>query len=331
LGLSKQVDKTIAGLDDTLVYTIVVTNSGSTTATNVVVTDTMPTHTSFVTATIISNSVSSPISPVSTDPHRFELGVLLHSPVSTITLIITATINPTAPNGEDLVNQAQVTAPQTTTMATALATTTVEAPAFNIVKTAIPDHAYAGGKITYTIVYSNEGAISANNVFITDTLPLSFSNVISDPGPGANLSQVISNILVFEHSGALGPSEVNTITIVGQLIETPWPPTTLNLTNRLTATIDINPAPFLQSTTTGVSPGPPAIITITAVPTETLVGNSVAITAEITDQYGNPITNGQTWISAQLWLAAILSRLQLPPTTALSMLPLPPARLESQQ
>ncbi|MGL4798985.1 MAG: hypothetical protein ACRCWY_06290 [Cellulosilyticaceae bacterium] len=58
--LSKAVDKSYATCGDTLVYTIKIPNTGSTTATNVIFKDTIPSGTTFITNSVVVDGIAQP-------------------------------------------------------------------------------------------------------------------------------------------------------------------------------------------------------------------------------------------------------------------------------
>jgi uncharacterized repeat protein (TIGR01451 family) len=293
LTLDKVVNKTQVSLNDTLIYTITVENTGNTAADTLLITDVLPADTSFVAAHLIATSTN-PITPTEPSPgtYQFELGLL--PTTQTAQLVITATVDPTANNNQTLSNLAIAMSPQTPQFVTASVTTTVQAQDLGLVKQATPAYAFAGQTVTYTISYSNAGAVDVTGLRLTDTLPLSLATWTVNPG-NATVVQNISHTLVLTHE-TLTQGQENTVTITGTLAQTPWPAFILPLVNHVTATLDVVANPVTDSVTTQASSGP--VYTITFVtqpaPPEILAGaGDIVITATVQDVYGNPITNGQ--------------------------------------
>ncbi|MFQ5575394.1 MAG: beta strand repeat-containing protein, partial [Anaerolineae bacterium] len=275
----KTVNRNLVSPGDTLVYTITLTNGGDSDAGGVSITDTLDGQTAFVSALP---------APVLTSPLVFSLGTL--APGISRTVVLTAAVTLDAVDQSVLRNAITATAIQTATAATAVATATVRGPAFAVAKSVAPQTAVAGQPLTFTIVYTSSGAVPVGGLRLTDTVPAGIT-VQNVSAPAGNVA-LVGQTVVFSRPAPF--NGVGVITISGQLTAAPWPATPLTLTNRATATINVNPTRFVVTAPVRASSGPPAVITITAVPSRTLINTSVAITAEIADRYGNPITNGQT-------------------------------------
>ncbi|MBE7556419.1 MAG: DUF11 domain-containing protein [Anaerolineales bacterium] len=100
----------------------------------------------------------------------------------TATFVITVTV----PAGASTTDQGVTVITATSTISPALQvtdtdTTNVELADVTIVKTDDPDPVAAGGVLTYTLIYTNNGAAVAQNVVITDNLPAgaTFGGVVS--------------------------------------------------------------------------------------------------------------------------------------------------------
>ncbi len=171
LTITKVVDQATAAPNDTLVYTVVVTNSGPSTATNVDLTDTLPTGITFVSGTTTvggQSVVGSGGSPTVTS----TIGTLLSGQSATIT------INATVDAGTSgLITNTAVTSgtdESDTTNNTATADTTIQ-PNIDLAITKVDDDnnqsLSPGDSISYTLGVQNNGPSSATGVTVVDVLP----------------------------------------------------------------------------------------------------------------------------------------------------------------
>lgn len=198
-------DPVIAG--NALTYTITVTNDGPSTATNVNLTDTLPTGVTFTSATSSQGTVTNNAGVVSGN-----LGTLAPNASATITLIVGVN---SATRGT-ITNTASVQATQTDTNTTNNTATqeTVINSSVDLVLTKVDsvDPATAGGSLNYTIVVTNNGPSSATNVVVTDTLPttLAFVSGNSSVGTVTNASGVVTANVGALASGASATITINT-------------------------------------------------------------------------------------------------------------------------
>ncbi|MGC9308029.1 MAG: DUF7507 domain-containing protein [Thermoplasmatota archaeon] len=143
--------------DSELVYRIWVNNSGNANATNVVVRESYPPGTTFVSAT------PEPLSPDGQAWHfsRINVGesklIEIHVDVGTM------------PNGSVLLNEVNVTCDQELYNETTEETTVLSEPVLLINKTVSSAVVEQGGSITYSIVVSNTGTAPATTVIVQDT------------------------------------------------------------------------------------------------------------------------------------------------------------------
>ena len=150
-----------------VVYTITVTNDGPSQASDVVLTDTLPAGTTFVSSSCGSNPCA--------------IGTLAAGGTLVVTLTVNVAANATGP----LVNRATVSSsapdPAPGNNTTIFETAVTPAPAdLSIAKTADRDVAVVGSNVTYTIVVMNDGPGEALNVVVTDDLPAG-STLVSAP------------------------------------------------------------------------------------------------------------------------------------------------------
>ena len=174
---TKVADKNFATLNDTITYTITIVNTGNISANAIIFKDTIPTGTTFVANSFTLNGVVK--SGVSPAPPGINIGTIPAGGISTVSFKVTVNTIPT-PNR--ITNTATTTFtfqvdPSVTTATSGTAnsnivTTTITKTAIiSPTKSANVPGAFIGDTITYTIVLKNTGAITANNIFFTDTTP----------------------------------------------------------------------------------------------------------------------------------------------------------------
>jgi len=171
---------------DTLVYTIAVTNNGPNPATGVVVTDTMPIGTNYLS----SSAGGTRVGRVVTWPTVASLAVgatqtylvRVRTPASgTVINVAAATATTGDPNPADNDGSAP----------TGRVTTVVAASADVQVTQTGPAIAAPNGTITYTIVVRNNGLSAATGVVLTDTLPAGVT-FVSATGGGTAAAGVVT-------------------------------------------------------------------------------------------------------------------------------------------
>ena len=156
---------------DVLTYTIVLNNLGNTDANNVILTDAIPSGTSFVagsltgaTGTPSTLTLNTPVAAggSATVSFQVKVGDIIPNPNPVVNLAsaaFTYTVDPANPNGSSGTAQSNPVSAQ------------VNSPVISSTKTADKTFAEPGDIITYTIVVSNAGNVDANNAVITDAIP----------------------------------------------------------------------------------------------------------------------------------------------------------------
>jgi uncharacterized repeat protein (TIGR01451 family) len=193
----KTVDKDFAQAGDTLTYTVTITNNGPLSALNAVFTDQVPAGAIFVN-NITINGVPAP----GTDPSvGIPLGIISPPPYQGSTVVITWQVlagdnTPII----DILNQGfveydfvdSVFGQFHNQVSTNVVMTQVEKGELTAIKSADKTAATVSDTITYTVVVTNTGTVSADNVIFTDLPPLGISFVAGSvtldgtPQPGFN-------------------------------------------------------------------------------------------------------------------------------------------------
>ncbi len=257
-------DPVLLGSDIT--YTVVVSNSGPSTGSQVTLTDTLPGGVSFV------SSAASPGTCSGTSTVTCTLGSLASGDSATVTIVVT-------PNSAgDLTNTASVTATESDSSTgdnTASETTTVN-PAANLslAKTASPNPVLLGEELTYTLTVNNSGPSAGTAVTVTDTLPVGVSFVSSAASPGtcSGTSTVTCTL------GSLASGDSATVTIVVT------PNSTGELTNTASVTAtesDPSAGDNTAPDTTTVDPAANLSLTKTAFPNPVLLGEELTYTVTV--------------------------------------------------
>jgi len=175
--VTKTASADLVSAGDPLTYTINIANLGPSTASQAVVTDTLP-------GDVMLDSFSFSQGSFDTLTGVWTVGSLTAGADATLTLFVT--VNPDAAG--ILVNTAQASSEDydpdlennTATAQTALDTLSD----LSISKSDDPDPVAAGGILTYTLVFTNAGPSDAQGLVITDELPadVTFLGVVSQPG-----------------------------------------------------------------------------------------------------------------------------------------------------
>ncbi len=157
-----------------IVYTIAYRNPGSENATGVVITDTVPGNTSFVSAT------GGGTYNAGTNTITWNIATLAAGLSGSVALTVQVA-SPLA-NGTQITNVAAIDSNETAPQSAQAQTLVTSAPVLTITKAGTPDPVQAGGQIVYTIDYQNTGNADATGVVITDTVPGNTSFVAASGG-----------------------------------------------------------------------------------------------------------------------------------------------------
>jgi uncharacterized repeat protein (TIGR01451 family) len=199
------VDPVIAG--NALTYTIVVTNTGTSSALGVAFSDTLPAGVTFTSGGFVSpDNANGTVTNVA-GSLTAAIGTLDPQESATVTVLV----------GVDgitrgtIQNTASATSTEVTTPVTSTQPTSVNASLdVSITKAESADPVAPGQPLTYTLVVSNSGPSTARNVQISDSVPaqLTVNSVSSTVGTVSNTGNAVTGTL-----GDLAPNQSVTITI----------------------------------------------------------------------------------------------------------------------
>ncbi|WP_029191295.1 DUF7507 domain-containing protein [Paenibacillus elgii] len=167
ISVAKSSASTDAVVGDTVVYSIVTTNSGIENVNNVILTDSIPAGTSFVPGSVTVNGTPR---PAATPTAGISLGTI--APGTSSTVAFSVTVN-TLPSPAQLSNQASVSFTSGAFSGTAFSNTLVlpvYQPIVGIVKSANKTNATVGDTIVYALNVTNTGNLAAN-ITVTDIIP----------------------------------------------------------------------------------------------------------------------------------------------------------------
>ena len=187
-------------IGQTIAYTIVITNSGSGSETNVSVTDAM-TNATLVSGSVKLNGAAASDSVITA---HGSIGTLTAG--ATDTLTYQATVNAAAASGSQVTNSVIVGGDQgcTGTCSTSSQPNTVTAPTLTVNKLidgGLKETVVPGQHVTYSIAITNTSAVSAAGTSVVDDVP-------------AGITPVVGSV-------AIGGSHAGAATVVGQAVTIP--------------------------------------------------------------------------------------------------------------
>lgn len=273
-----------------LTYTLTISNTGPDDATDVTLTDTLPSSVNFVSATASQGSCTESGGVVSCD-----LGTIASAGGATVDIVVTPTV------AGEITNTASVSATEsdTDTSDNNASETTTVAPLqadLSITKTDAPDPVATSSTLTYTLTVTNNGPDAATDVVVTDTLPASVTYQSATPSSGS-CSQ--SGRTVTCNLGTLSDTQLETITI-----EVTSPSTDATISNAANVTSDTEDPVgannnATENTTVGIAA--PEEIDLSVVkndsPDPVRIGNMLTYTIEVTNA-GPDAATGVTLIDS---------------------------------
>lgn len=260
MSANKYVDKTLAKINDTLNFTIAISNDGNVPAQSITFKDILDSNISFVTNSVYINGVQKPGYNPSNGFNLNDINPSLTSTVTFNTIIISrpsnnivynnATTNYIYTVGTDTVPASITTNTTQTYVATGELTLT---------KSTDKSYATVGEDISYSVLVRNAGSVSATNLIFHDTIPSSASfktgTVVIDGASYPNLNP--SNGFALTD---LNPSQYHTIafsvavtslpqnskientgdtTFTYKLTPSDTPVTTISYSNKVTTLIEL--------------------------------------------------------------------------------------------
>jgi len=260
----------------TLTYTLSYGNSGNANATSVVLTDTVPASTVFVSASgggaLSGGTVSWPLGTLATGGSgSVQMVVRVQSPLANgITLQA----------GAAAIDCAE-TAPVS---AAAIGTTIVSSPALTVLAAESTDPVGAGMNLTYTLTYANGGNAIATGTVVSATLPADTTFVSAANGG------VYSSATVTWSLGTVSTNIFGTVSFVVR-VRSPLPNGTILTLG--TYGIDSNQTSFANgpTVTTTVSSSPALSLTVTGATNPVLPSNPITYTLQFANT-GNAPADG---------------------------------------
>ncbi len=188
INLDKQVDLSLAHPGDLLTYTLHWSIGGNGTATNVVVTDPVPTELSFVQAE------NGGIYDSGTATITWTLGTQASGAHGMLTW--TGTINTLVGNGTVITNTATIDADRLDPVSDSATTTIESIPSIGLEKTVSAEIAAPGTTLTYTLAWNVSGSGPAYDLVLTDPIPanLIFATISQGGVYDPNLNELRWNL-----------------------------------------------------------------------------------------------------------------------------------------
>ncbi|WP_242214212.1 DUF11 domain-containing protein [Bacillus cereus group sp. BfR-BA-01383] len=169
----KSVDQTFAEVGDVLTYTFALTNDGNVAANNVLLSDSIANGTSFVPDSVMINGVTQP----GVTPASINIGSINASTTITASfqVLITSIPNPNPISNSASVSYNFIVDPNASPVSTNTTSTTTftQVNDANVISAKTVDRAFAttGDILTYTVILTNAGSVSADSPTFVDTNP----------------------------------------------------------------------------------------------------------------------------------------------------------------
>ncbi|MEI8228546.1 MAG: isopeptide-forming domain-containing fimbrial protein, partial [Planctomycetota bacterium] len=231
LGVKKTTSNVSPNVGDTITYTVSLFNLGTSTATNVEVTDTLPGNVAFVSASAAAGTTFTPggVGGIWTVPS------IAPGQTKLLTIIVRATASGTSFNTVTITDS-DVYDPNSKNNTAKTPTSPLEADLV-VTKTVDNDRPQVGSNVTFTVTLENLGPSAAANVVVADPLPAGLE-LVSATASAGSYNSVNGNWTL----GTVTANTTSTLTIVAKVL------TALPKTNTATAT-STTPDPNPDNTT----------------------------------------------------------------------------------
>jgi uncharacterized repeat protein (TIGR01451 family) len=293
LVLAKAVDLATASPGQRLTYTLTYRNTGNADASDVVLSDTLPARTTFVSASGGGTFAGGVVT--------WSLGTVAAGTSGSV--LLTVQLDAVFPHGVTPVeNSAVVSSATTAPVGSNPATTTVSAaPSLSLTKSVNLTTASPGELLTYTLAYANTGNADASQVVLSDALPAR-TTFVSASGGGTFAQGGVTWSL-----GTLAPGASGVVTLTVRL-DAVFPAGETTVANTA----------VLESGETGPVPSNPVSTGVTASPTLGITKAVIATTRQtVTVRNTASVSSAQTGTlsSAPVWtedsrLATITYRIE---------------------
>jgi len=212
LGVTQSASPSSVLAGSNVTYTLTVTNEGPSSASSVVLTDNLVGQTNYVSCSSTAGSCS-----VSGNTVTVNIGTLANGASVTVTLV--ASVNAATADGTTITNSASVSsaAPDPNSgNNTATATTTVSNPTdLSITDNVTPNPVVAGLNATFTLIVTNNGPATAEEVAVSESLPLGTTFVSCSAPSGWSCTNSSGNVTASGASLSSGASA--TITVIANI------------------------------------------------------------------------------------------------------------------
>ena len=286
LSITKMVDKATASPGEHLLYTLSYSNTGSGDATGVVISDTLPANTTFVSAT------GGGVYATTTNTVTWDIGTVSHGSTGSVTF--TVQLDAVFPNGTtNVVNSAVMQSTELPPTPSNPVTTVVGAmPNLSLLKAVDKATASPSETLIYTLTYTNSGNADASAVTISDTLPAKTTFVSAT---GGGVYATTTNTVTWDIGTVAANGGTGSVSFTVQL-DAVFPNGTTNVVNSaVIQSAELPPTPS-NPVTTVVTAAPnlsliKAVDKVAASPSETLIytltytnsGNADASAVTISD------------------------------------------------
>lgn len=209
VGAAADIEVTKVGLPDPvlvgqqLTYTINVINHGPSTATNVVLTDTLPPGSTYVNATPTQGTINFQDGTVIAN-----LGDLANGALATVLIIARADV--TGPLVNSASAKSDVVDSDPNNNAKTITTMSIPSADLAILGAGNPNPVLVGGLLTYTLNVVNNGPSTATGIVLTNVLP-QFTDFVSVSAPDASVA-MNGNVITFAFAGSLAPGQSSMVT-----------------------------------------------------------------------------------------------------------------------